>query len=153
MIVNFIIVSGVTTSSETLRGAGLNATRQRMLVLDLLTGRERPMAAQQVHEALRAPGTRIGLTTVYRALHALVGAGLLHTIDLDGETAYRMCGPGSHHHLICRACGLVTEGPPIPGVSDWLEGIRSDHDFHHERHRVEIQGICGACHHREHPHG
>src|SRR4051812_5915969 len=103
-----------------LRDAGLQSTRQRRRLLELLIGRERPATAQQLHAELSGAGTRIGLTTVYRAVHVLAGAGLLHIFDSGGETAYRLCGPGGPHHLVCRVCGLVTEGSPVPGVDRWL---------------------------------
>jgi Fur family ferric uptake transcriptional regulator len=114
-------------------------------VLQLLVGRERPVSAQQLHTELRATGSRIGLTTIYRALQALAAAGLLHAFGWEGETAYRFCGQDLHHHLVCRVCGLVAEGPPIPGIEDWLAEVSAERDFTPERHRVEVRGVCGAC--------
>lgn len=133
------------TPRRLLADAGLHATRQRTVVLQLLTGRERPVSAQQLHADLCETGNRVGLTTVYRALQALTAAGLLHVFDRDGETVYRFCSPDLHHHLICRVCGLMAEGPAIPSLENWLAQVSAEHDFTPERHRVEVRGVCGAC--------
>jgi Fur family ferric uptake transcriptional regulator len=128
-----------------LRSAGLQVTGRRTMVLELLVGRERPVTAQQLYADLQRSGTRIGLTTVYRALHVLAEAGLLHVFDSGGETAYRLCGSGGHHHLVCRVCGLVTEGPPVAGFDRWLARIPAEYGFIPERHRIEIFGVCTDC--------
>jgi biopolymer transport protein ExbB len=39
--------------------------------------------AQQLHDELRGAGERVGLTTVYRELQALAGAGEVHAVDLN----------------------------------------------------------------------
>jgi Fur family ferric uptake transcriptional regulator len=135
------------TPPRLLQESGVHATRRRAIVLERLTGRERPVTAQQLHAELRAAGNKIGLTTIYRALHVLAGAGLLHVFDSAGQVAYRLCGQGRHHHLMCRICELVVEGPPIPGVEHWLARIRTEHEFTPERHRIEVHGVCGTCRH------
>jgi Fur family ferric uptake transcriptional regulator len=140
------LVAPSSAADALLKSANLSATRQRRIVVEQLIGRERPVDAQALHEELQACGAHLGLTTVYRTLNALAASGLVHAFEHHGETAYRLCGPSRHHHLICLTCGSVTEGPPVPRLDLWLQRIRSEHDFRTERHHIEVYGICGICH-------
>ena len=68
------------------------------------------MSAQALHSALRDGGSSIGLATVYRALADLAVEGEADSLQQEGESLYRACTPGTHHHhLICRNCGLTVE--------------------------------------------
>ncbi|GAA0423425.1 hypothetical protein Acor_73720 [Acrocarpospora corrugata] len=102
-----------------------------MLVLEALLAEARPITARQVHAELLQRGEPIGLTTVYRAMSSLVDAGLVHAFNQDGEATYRVCGPARHHHLICRACGLVLE----------QAAERRPDGFEVEA----VYGVCAAC--------
>ena len=77
---------------------------RREAVRQALTGSSGFRSAQDLYADLRAEGSKIGLTTVYRALQALSDSGevdVLHTGD--GEAVYRACDTESHHHhLVCR---------------------------------------------------
>ncbi|NGM15854.1 Fur family transcriptional regulator [Verrucosispora sp. WMMA2044] len=127
-----------------LRGAGLSSTAQRRAVLALLVGRARPLTAQQVHVELNRSGRHIGLTTVYRALHSLTDAGLLHTFDIDGQRAYRHCGTTPHQHLICTRCETVTECPPEI-VTNWLSELHQHTGFTPHPDRLDLRGVCATC--------
>ncbi|SCF04826.1 Fur family transcriptional regulator, ferric uptake regulator [Micromonospora haikouensis] len=127
-----------------LRVAGLTPTAQRRAVLALLIGRTRPLAAQEVHAELNRSVRHIGLTTVYRALHTLAEAGLLHTFDLRGQRAYRHCGAAPHQHLICTSCDAVTECPPDI-VRSWLNELYQHAGFTPHPDRLDLKGTCGAC--------
>jgi Fur family ferric uptake transcriptional regulator len=129
---------------DELRAAGLTATVQRQLVLGALEGRERPVTTLELHEQLRGQGRQVGLTTVYRTLHALAEAGLVHVFHRDGELAYRHCRDGPHHHLVCEACGLVVERP-TQTVARWLQQVRAEEDFVPNPQHSDLYGVCGAC--------
>jgi Fur family ferric uptake transcriptional regulator len=102
-------------------------------------------SAQQVHELLRERGERVGLTTVYRSLQMLADA---HQVDVlrgaDGETSYRRCSTGHHHHLVCRQCGRTVEVDG-PALERWAEQVAADHGFVDVSHTFEIFGTCGDC--------
>ncbi|KAB1915640.1 Fur family transcriptional regulator [Micromonospora sp. AMSO31t] len=129
---------------EQLRAAGLLPTTQRRAVLALLVGRSRPLTAQAVHAELASTVGGVGLTTVYRALHTLADAGLLHTFDLDGQRAYRHCGAAPHQHLICDRCDAVLECPPDV-VASWLSELHHHTGFTPHADRLDLRGICAAC--------
>jgi len=120
-------------------------TRQRAAVDEILAGRHEFRTAQEIHDDLRHRGDRVGLTTVYRTLQAMTEAGELDAIrNADGETAYRRCSTGHHHHLVCRNCGRTVEVSG-PAVETWASAVAQQHGFRDVSHDLEIFGTCGDC--------
>jgi len=121
-------------------------TRQRAEVLALLSDTDEFRSAQQLHAQLRASGSGVGLTTVYRTLQILAEVGEVDQMRLpDGEQLYRRCsGSQHHHHLVCRDCGRTVE---IEGaaVERWAEKQAAEHGFTDVDHTVEIFGQCAEC--------
>lgn len=112
-------------------------------VLDALRGRERPATALDLRDLLRVRGDRTGLTTIYRAVHALTDAGLLHAFRVNTETAYRACSPGPHDHLLCVRCGRVQEHTVLEAGA--LAGVTAMRGFLVSGRRVELYGTCQRC--------
>ncbi|GAC57159.1 putative Fur family transcriptional regulator [Gordonia hirsuta DSM 44140 = NBRC 16056] len=124
---------------------GQRTTRQRAAIADLLTRSDEFLSAQQLHDLLVERGDSIGLTTVYRNLQALVDAGQVDAIwDGSGETRYRHCSDGHHHHLVCRKCGSTVE-IQAETVDTWAATVAETHGFQDIAHTVEIFGLCPAC--------
>ena len=120
-------------------------TRQRAAVDEILAGRHEFRTAQEIHDDLRHRGDRVGLTTVYRTLQAMTEAGELDAIrSAEGETAYRRCSTGHHHHLVCRNCGRTVEVSG-PAVETWASAVAQQHGFRDVSHDLEIFGTCGDC--------
>ena len=120
-------------------------TRQRAAVDQILSHLEEFRTAQQIHDVLRHQGDSVGLTTVYRTLQAMVESGELDALRTDdGETAYRRCSQGHHHHLVCRTCGRTVEVSG-PAVERWASAVADEHGFRDVSHDLEIFGTCGAC--------
>lgn len=93
---------------------GFRVTEQRQKILQIL--RDVPvgehLSAEDVYQKLTANGEKIGFSTIYRALHLLVGLGILRELALSEERKfYELCDPlmSTHHHLICTQCGAVQE--------------------------------------------
>ncbi|GAB3481065.1 Fur family transcriptional regulator [Nocardiopsis coralliicola] len=103
-------------------------------------------SAQDLYADLRADGSKIGLTTVYRALQTLCDSGEVDVLrNDDGEAVYRACATESHHHhLVCRSCGKAVEVEG-PAVERWAESIGTQHGFTDVTHTVEVFGTCAAC--------
>jgi Fe2+ or Zn2+ uptake regulation protein len=90
---------------ERLVGTGIRPTRQRLLVLETLAAEPHDATAQEIHARLRERGERVGLATVYRSLAVLREKEVVdELVHHAGETCYRLCGPGHHHHLVCSSC-------------------------------------------------
>jgi Fur family ferric uptake transcriptional regulator len=100
-------------------------------------------SAQDIYAGLRASGSRIGLTTVYRALQALSDAGEVDVLRTDdGEAIYRACRTDEHHHhLVCRVCGCTVEVEG-PAVGTWAAAVGAEHGFKDVTHTVEVFGTC-----------
>jgi len=121
-------------------------TRQRAAVNAVFDSLDGFHSAQEVHARMRASGDSIGLSTVYRAVQALVDDGELDSIRTDaGEAIYRRCSTRHHHHLVCRTCGR-TEEVEGPTVERWADRVAGEHGFVDVRHTLEIFGTCAACH-------
>ncbi|GAA2358523.1 Fur family transcriptional regulator [Nonomuraea africana] len=121
-------------------------TNRRDAVHDTLRRSEGFRSAQDVYAEMRSDGAKIGLTTVYRALQALADGGKVDVLRTDdGESVYRACASGDHHHhLVCRRCGRTVEVAG-PDVERWAEAVGADHGFTDVTHTVEVFGTCATC--------
>ncbi len=120
-------------------------TRQRRAVSAALAELDAFHGAQQIHDVLRSRGDRVGLSTVYRTLQALADAGEVDVLRIaDGETLYRRCSQGHHHHLVCRVCGRTVE---VEGaaVERWAGTVAAQHGFADVSHTLEVFGTCDRC--------
>ena len=102
-------------------------------------------SAQEIYGLLQESGESIGLSTVYRTLQGMQSSGEVDVVlRADGESMYRRCTDGHHHHLVCRACGHTVE---VEGhaVEDWADSVAQKHGFTDVDHTLEIMGLCNAC--------
>jgi Fur family transcriptional regulator, ferric uptake regulator len=136
------------TDSTTRRAravVGVRSTKQRSAISALLDEISEFRSAQELHDELRKRGEGIGLTTVYRTLQTLAEAGTVDVLRTDsGESVYRRCSSGHHHHLVCRSCGFTVEVDG-PEVERWSHTIAEANGFTDVSHTVEIFGTCRTC--------
>lgn len=120
-------------------------TRQRRAVAAILDELDGFASAQEIHDALRHKGDSVGLSTVYRNLQAMADAAEVDALrNDDGETLYRQCSAGHHHHLVCRSCGRTVEVEG-PTVERWADAVAVEHGFRDVAHTLEIFGTCSSC--------
>lgn len=121
------------------------STRQRRAVKDVLETLEGFHSAQEIYDLLLDRGESIGLSTVYRNLQLLTDADEVDALrNDDGETLYRRCSTGHHHHLVCRQCGRAIEVDG-PGVEKWADALAEKYSFSDISHTFEIFGTCQEC--------
>ncbi|ACY98769.1 MULTISPECIES: Fur family transcriptional regulator [Thermomonospora] len=127
-------------------GTRSRSSARRDAVRAMLARSEGFRSAQDIYADLRAGGSKIGLTTVYRALQAMSEAGQVDVLrTADGEAVYRACRTDEHHHhLVCRRCGHTVEVAG-PAVERWAEAIGAQYGFTDITHTVEVFGTCGDC--------
>ncbi|RJF44908.1 transcriptional repressor [Actinomyces sp. 2119] len=122
------------------------ATRQRAAVADILKRTSEFRSAQQIHSALEAEGTKVGLATVYRNLQALADSGQVDQLrGTEGEVLYRACERVEHHHhIVCRRCGFTVE---VAGgeLETWIRRVPAQHGFTAMEHTAEFFGLCADC--------
>jgi len=120
-------------------------TWQREAVREALGSSDNFVSAQSLHAGLREAGSPIGLATVYRALADLANEGEADSLQQEGESLYRACTPGQHHHhLICRNCGLTVE-IEADEVERWAQALAAQHGFTQANHVVDVFGLCVNC--------
>ena len=124
---------------------GVRATKQRSAISALLDDIDEFRSAQELHDELRKRGEGIGLTTVYRTLQTLADAGTVDVLRTDtGESVYRRCSSGHHHHLVCRDCGSPSRSRGRRSSSG-RRPSPTTHGFTDVSHTVEIFGTCRDC--------
>jgi Fur family transcriptional regulator, peroxide stress response regulator len=94
-----------------LEGAGLRCTPQRLAVYDHLTRAAHHPTAEEVYHAVRSAIPQISLATVYKALEALVAAGMAAKLTAGpgtGDTSARYDARRDlHYHFRCLRTGAV----------------------------------------------
>ncbi len=120
-------------------------TWQREAVREALGDADGFVSAQSLHASMRGTGSEVGLATVYRALADLAEGGEADSLQQDGESLYRACTPGRHHHhLICRECGATVE-IAADAVEVWARTVAAEHGYTEPQHVVDVFGRCPDC--------
>jgi Fur family transcriptional regulator, ferric uptake regulator len=121
-------------------------TKAQRAVLEELSAGGRFLSAQDIHARLRQKGSKVGLTSVYRALQSLADDGSVDVLrTAQGEATFRRCDSDAHHHhLVCRVCGATVE-VEAPGLERWLAGVARTHGYLVEGHTLEVLGVCPRC--------
>lgn len=136
--------SGLT---ETLRAADLRVTRPRLAVLDAV--RRHPHAdTESVIAAVRGVEPEVSHQTVYDALNALTGKGLIRKIQPRGSVArYEGRVDDNHHHIVCRDCGSIADVDCAVGAAPCLEpaGALETRGFTVDEAEVIYWGRCPNC--------
>ncbi len=121
-------------------------TRQRDLVARAVFSSAGHLSVDGVQRRVRSLGHNVGTATIYRSLDTLVQCGLVRAHDFgEGFKRYEpMRSPGQHGHLVCARCGSVTEFS-TERLERALSIVADETGFQHQRHRVELHGLCRAC--------
>jgi len=133
-----------------LRERRLPVTRQRLEVAEAVFRSTAHPSVDRIRRDLAERGASVGIATVYRTLGLLVDAGLVRQHEF-GEGYRRFEAAGErllHEHLICGRCDRVVEFQH-ERLERMLEMIADEHRFLHQRHRVEIYGLCEDCRGRD----
>ncbi|KGF10450.1 Fur family transcriptional regulator [Peptostreptococcus sp. MV1] len=127
-----------------LKAANLKTTKKRMELINCLRHSEKPMTAEDIYHEVRK-NVNINLSTVYRALGALVDAKILtRQILLDGNNIYELCKDLHHHILTCKVCGQSTYIEMCP-VEDMKDDIAAKTGYEITGHNLEFVGVCPDC--------
>ncbi|HWB34155.1 MAG TPA: transcriptional repressor [Candidatus Paceibacterota bacterium] len=88
---------------EELHAAGSRATPGRLALLAVLERERKPMTVHELQHKLPS----LNQVTLYRALDALVDAGLVYRGESARVTHYEYAKRPHHHHLVCADCGYT----------------------------------------------
>jgi Fur family transcriptional regulator, ferric uptake regulator len=132
---------------QRLREATGRSGGARRVVVEFLGTQGCCVSAQELHDALRAGGARVGIASVYRTLDGLDDLGLVQRVDLgDGVSRFERADPHGehHHHLVCGDCGKV-EPFEDPALEAAIAGIAGGRGYDVAAHDVVLRGACGDC--------
>lgn len=130
---------------EILRKHGYRITKQREIIIRLLSRSKYHISAEEVHSQLQKNGYKVNLATVYRTLDMLWEMGFVSRNDLSGgKRVYAASKHGPHLHLVCRNCSRVTEVDP--SLLEILgENISHSYKFNVDLQHISLYGICSKC--------
>ena len=127
---------------------GMKLTALRLRVLEEIAASHDAMGAYDLLERLsRKTGERLAPISVYRAIDALLDAGLVHR--LESKNAFFAChAPHEerqrHIALVCNQCAKVVE---VPAASIYviIEEASRAKGFELRTSVAEGSGLCGTC--------
>ena len=130
--------------TEELRAKGYRLTPARQLVLGAVIALEHATPDAICAEVQRTASS-VNLSTVYRTLELLEELELVsHTHLGHGAPIYHAAHERDHLHLVCGACGKITEAGA--GCADPLvERLRGDFGFETDVAHFALFGRCADC--------
>jgi len=130
-----------------LKKNSLKFTVQREAILETLYNSEIHLTPESLHHLIQEkyPELNTGIATVYRTLSLLEDSGVVTSLSFGAQGKKYELGAKKHHdHLICTACGSITEF-----VDEEIENrqhkITEALGFKMSDHSMQIYGICKEC--------
>jgi Fur family zinc uptake transcriptional regulator len=130
---------------QAFQNKGLKLTPLRQSVFREIAASHKAIGAYEVLDRLAVRGERLAPISVYRAIEALVAAGIVHRFE--SRNAFFACHAGHEMRqliLACEACGRVAEvdGDKVFATIDTAAGSAS---FSAKGAVVEVWGLCATC--------
>src|SRR5688572_13050314 len=128
---------------------GLRLTPLREAVFQVIAAAShRAIGAYEVLDRMARRGERLAPISVYRAIDALVAAGIVHRFE--SRNAFFACHAGHDEHqlvLACEDCGAVAEvdGAPVFAAIDRVARGAAFAASSAKGAVVEVWGLCGNC--------
>ena len=129
---------------EQLRARGYRVTPQRQLVLQAVAqlGHATP---EEIGARVQQAARGVNISTVYRTLELLEQIGMVtHTHLRHGAPIYHLAAHADHVHLVCRACGRVTEIGP-DAIRPLITALDERHGFETDVGHLTVFGRCATC--------
>ena len=103
---------------------------------------QRPLSPGEVLSLAAKEVGSLNLTTVYRALKALVESEDIVAVAVVGKPMrYELSGLEHHHHFLCEKCDRLFDLPGCPGSFRKL----APRGFKVTGHELMLTGRCKAC--------
>lgn len=125
-----------------LKNNGLSITKQRLVVFELLEGRE-PISMYELYDLARG---KLDRASLYRTISVFEELGIVRRINIGWKYKVELSDKFAehHHHLSCLTCHKVI---PISEqeLERFINGLAMSYDFKPVEHQVEVQGYCKDC--------
>lgn len=89
-------------------------------------------------------GERLPMSTIYRALEALSGSGVVRAVHLGAGPTYYEEATEHHQHAVCEGCGGILH-IEHGLVADLERHLEEEHRFTPKRTDVVVVGVCAGC--------
>lgn len=137
----------VERASAVFAAKSLRFTKLRQQVFAEIASTQNSIGAYDVLERLAEKGTRLAPISVYRAIDALMDAGVVHRLESrNAFFACRVIHAADRRQLIqaCERCRAVIE---IDGeiIFETIDKVSRDSGFTPRVKFVEVMGLCGKC--------
>lgn len=118
-------------------------TKARLKTFELLLGSE-PQSMNQL--IARAAGT-VDRVSIYRNIELFESIGIARKVHIGWKYKIELSDmfTAHHHHLICLACGAVTDITDEQHIEEFTLEVAAQHGFTVQGHQFEIEGYCLAC--------
>jgi len=140
------------------KGCGYRMTVPRQAIMEVLSGADKHLSAEDIYLEVVKEYPHVGLTTVYRTLELLVDMGIVFKFDFgDKRARYELVeGPRAahHHHLVCTNCNRIIEYTEyLDEEKEFLDraekGLSKKYDFEIKNHIIQFYGLCDKCRKKE----
>lgn len=117
-------------------------TRQRTAILRCLSQEGHALTIDEILTGAAKEIPHLNLSTIYRAMKALIAEGRIQEIELPGKKlCYEICQAGHHHYFVCDGCGKNYQIYQCPkGLLDMVPK-----GFILRGHSIVLNGLCLRC--------
>ena len=134
---------------EELQGRNIRMTPQRAIIFEVIENLRGHFTVEEIFREVQRVNPYVSLATVYRTLELLQELKLVNQTNFGrSQTYFALREHGSHHHIVCTACGRIEEFP-----NDLLDPVRARlaerFCFQADTDHMSIFGICKNCHNKQ----
>lgn len=138
-------VTSLEFLANELKNKGIRPSIQRIKILECLHQKGMHPTVDDIHRVLVPGIPSLSKATVYNTLHAFSDAGIVRTVNIDGdEIRYDSTLP-EHGHFSCETCGTIYNFEvdiaqvPFTGLED----------FKINKKDMYFKGLCPNCLHNK----
>jgi Fur family ferric uptake transcriptional regulator len=132
---------------QLLKAAGMQATANRLRVLEVVGNNSFPLSAGDIYKTLER-SRAINRVTVYRILERLVDQGVVERLSTGGRAAYYGLAPNTYHqphpHFYCKHCGQMDCLNP-ESLNVETEALWKTFPGRIDKVEVRVDGVCKNC--------
>lgn len=144
------LAQAMEKATEAFETKNLRFTSLRQKVFEEIASTNTSIGAYDILDKLATKGTRLAPISVYRAIDALMEAGVIHR--LESKNAFFACRRLHHDFekgkrpivLACEKCGAVAE-VDSEGIFETINKIARGANFKPRVKFVEVSGTCPRC--------
>ncbi|MFZ1338571.1 MAG: Fur family transcriptional regulator [Paracoccaceae bacterium] len=124
--------------TQALRDCGVRVTRQREVLLRVLTDAEDHPDAAELHRRARGIDDSVSLATVYRTLSVLEREGVVQRLSFEtGGARFEVADTAHHDHIVDLDTGQIIEFHSEK-IEDLQRQIAAEMGYEIEHHRLEL---------------